>query len=404
LNIAAEIYTSFTNNNDNLGEKMKIPSMKPFFNENDIEEISDKIRSILRDGRLILGKYTNQFEQSFRQYCKVKHAIAVSSCTSALEITLRYFNIKGKSVIVPTNTFIATSNSVIYSGGTLVFADIEADTLCLDPADLINRITPETKGVIVVHIAGLPHPKIEEIQEICKKNKLFLIEDAAHAHGAKINEKITGSFGDAGCFSFYPTKPMTTCTGGMITTNDDNLAEYAISLRHHGVGRDLNNIVNLGYDWLMSEISALLGIYQLKALDDNIERKKEIARNYTNALVKLEEVQVLPIPANIRHSYYKYPVYLSHELDKQKLREVMKSDFGVDLGSVYDPPCHLHPVYKRLFGYHKGMFPIAENASERIFCLPMFPQMTEQEISHVIQSLRKALRSILALNSNSRSH
>jgi dTDP-4-amino-4,6-dideoxygalactose transaminase len=272
-------------------------------------------------------------------------------------------------------------------------ADIKSNTLCLDPYDFLKRITPETKGVIVVHIAGLPCPEMEEIQEICREKGLFLLEDAAHAHGATINNQKAGSLGDAGCFSFYPTKVMTTCTGGMITTNDDRLAEYAVSLRHHGVGQDLNNIVNLGNDWLMDEISALLGIYQLKGLETNIARRNKIARSYADALMNLEGVEPFEVPTNIRHSYYKYPVLLSPTMDKQELVKKMKSKCDIKLGSAYDPPCHLHPVYRKLFGFHVGMFPTAEATLKRVFCLPMFQQMTNEEVNYVLQSLKRILPS-----------
>lgn len=378
---------------------MEIPSTRPFFSEEDIEAILDEVRSILRSGQLILGPYTQKLEQSFREYCGVRHAVAVSSCTAALEIALRYFNVRGKEVIVPTNTFIASSNAVIFSGGIPVLADIKSDTLCLDPADLSKRITPETKGVIVVHIAGLLCPEIEEIREICREKQLFLLEDVAHAHGASINGQKTGSLADAGCFSFYPTKVMTTCTGGMITTNDSSLAGYAISLRHHGVGRylgvgrDLNNIVNLGNDWLMNEISALLGIYQLRALDANLRRRNEIAQSYADALMNIEGVELFEVPSHIRHSYYKYPVLLSQTMDKRELVEKMKSECGISLGSVYDPPCHLQPVYQKLFGFRSGMFPTAEATLTRVVCLPMFQQMTNQEVDYVLQSLKEVLPS-----------
>jgi len=350
---------------------------------------------------LILGSYTRKLEESFREYCGVRHAVAVSSGTAALEITLRYFDVRGKDVIVPTNSFIASSNAVIYSGGIPILADIKADTLCLDPADLLKRITPETKGVVLVHIAGLPCPEIEEIREICKEKNLFLIEDASHAHGASINGQKTGSLGDAGCFSFYPTKVMTTCTGGMITTNDSSLAKYAISLRHHGVGEkldnfaaggDLNNIENLGNDWLMDEISALLGVYQLKTLEANIQRRNEIARMYAEGLINLEEdVKLFNVPPHIKHSYYKYPILLSRNIDKREFTNKMKTDCGISIGSVYDPPCHLQPVYQKLFGFRSGMFPVAEATLTKVACLPMYQQMTNHEVDYVLQSLKRVL-------------
>lgn len=372
---------------------MEIPSTKPFFREEDIQAILGEVNKILQSGRLILGPYTKDFEKGFREYCGVKYAVAVSSCTSALEITLRYLDVRGKEVIVPTNTFIASSNAVLYSGGAPVLADINPATLCLDPDDVLKRLTPKTCGIMAVHIAGLVCPQIEKLREICREKGVFLVEDAAHAHGATINNRKAGSLGDAGCFSFYPTKPMTTCVGGMLTTDDEGLADYAVSLRHHGVGRDLNNVVNLGNDWLMSEIDALLGIYQLRALEANLSRRNEIARRYADALSEIKTVDVLRVPPHIRHSYYKYPIWLSDGVDKAKLVAAMKERHGISLGSVYDPPCHLQPVYQRLFGFHEGMFPKAERTLKKVACLPMFVQMTDEEVDYVIQCLKKELES-----------
>ena len=373
------------------GVNMDIPSTRPFFSEIDIQTISGEISSILRSGQFILGPYTKKFEELFQAYCGVKHAIAVSSCTAALEISLRRFDVVGKEVIVPTNTFVSTGNAVIDSGGILTLADIRAETLCLDPSDLLRRITSKTRGVIVVHIAGLPCPDMEVIKKICQERNLFLIEDAAHAHGAIINGHKAGGLGDVGCFSFYPTKVMTTGTGGMITTNDDKLAEYAISLRNYGVGQGLENIVNFGNDWFMNEISALLGIYQLRTLEVNVTRRNEIARKYADFLVNIKGVGLFKVPGNIRHSYYKYPIFLPKSINKRQIIDKMKNTFGVAMGTIYDPPCHLQPVYQRHFGFGRGMFPIAEEILGRTCCLPMYQQMNDEEVNYVLQSLKATL-------------
>jgi perosamine synthetase len=370
---------------------MEIPSTKPFFSEEDIQAITDEIRIILRSGRLILGPYTKQLEKSFGEYCGVKHAIAVSTCTSALKIAMNYFGVQGKDVIVPTNTFIATANAVIFSGGNPVLADIKKDTLCLDPIDLVNKITPMTKGVIVVHIAGFPCSDIDEIQAICRERGLFLLEDVAHAHGATINDKRVGSIGEAGCFSFYPTKVMTTCTGGMLTTNNDSLYEYALSMRHYGVGKGLHNIVNLGDDCLMDEISALLGIYQLQSLERNIIRRNQIANIYSEVLRDFAGINIFNVPAHIRHSYYKYPIFLSSDVDKSRLIKRMQDEHGISIGSVYDPPCHLQPIYQNLFGFRQGMFPVADEILKRTCCLPMFQQLSDKEIEYIMNSLKSVL-------------
>ena len=371
---------------------MIIPTTRPYFKEDDIQAICNDVHEILKSGRLILGPYTEDFETRFRKYCGVRHAIAVSSCTAALEIVLRYYDVKDKEVIVSTNTFIASSNAVIYSGGIPILADINSETLCLGKNDLLKQITSKTTGVILTHLAGLITPELEEIKEICKKKDLFLIEDAAHAHGAMINGKKAGSLGDAGCFSFYPTKVMTTCIGGMITTQDDALADYAVSLRHHGVGKDLNNIVNLGNDWLMSEITALLGIYQLKALEENIARRNEIAQRYANSLADIEGISLFQVPSHIRHSYYKYPIKLSENINRDELIAAMKHKHDINLGSSYDPPCHLHPVYQRLFRFRTGMFPVSDEILKQVAALPMFVQMNNEEVDYVVESLKEEIK------------
>jgi perosamine synthetase len=370
---------------------MNITSAKPFFREEDIKDISSEVSLILKSGRLILGPYTKRLEEIFAEYIGVKYAIAVSSCTAALQIALSFFDIKEKEVIVPTNTFLATSNAVIYSGGIPVLVDIHPDSLCLDPIDFQRRITPKTKGVIVVHVGGLPCPDIDAIRLICNERGLFLLEDVAHAHGGIIDGRKAGSLGNAGCFSFYPTKVMTTCTGGMITTDDDRLAEYAISLRHHGIGSGLTDIVNLGNDWLMDEISALLGIYQLKALESNIARRIAIATKYAEGLDNFGGIRLFKVPSNIRHSYYKYPVLLPSYVEKKVFVEKMEYEFGIDIGSIYDPPCHLQPIYKKLFGFYDGMFPVADQVLKKICCLPMFVQITDEEIEHVLESFKSLL-------------
>lgn len=377
---------------------MEIPSTRPYFSEEDILSISDDISAVLRSGNLILGPYTRKFEGAFAAYCGVKHAVAVSTCTAALEIALRYYDVVGEEVIVPTNTFIQTSNAVIYSGGTPTLADIKAETLCMDPDDLLKRITSRTRGVIVVHIAGLPCPDIDKIRDICEVRKLFLLEDVAHAHGATIDGRKTGSLGKAGCFSFYPTKVMTTGTGGMLTTNDDHLAEYARSLRHYGVGEGLHHITNMGSSWLMNEISALLGTYQLKALDSNLNHRQAVARRYAESLAGVPGISLFQVPSYIRHSYYKYPVFLSPQIDKKDLVEKMKNSFNISLGSIYDPPCHMQPVYQDLYGYYDGLFPVADTILKQTFCLPMYAQMTEPEVDYVTQGLKSVLVDIRRAN------
>lgn len=369
---------------------MYVPSARPNF-EGNIENILKDIHEVLKSGRLILGPYTRRFEQLFSEYTGVKYAIGVSSCTSALEIVLRYLEVKEREVIIQTNAFVTCANSVIYAGGEPVFSDIKRETFNMDPEDVSEKITPKTKAIMAVHIAGLPVPEIDVLKEICEDHNLFLIEDASHAHGAMIDDRRVGSIGDVGCFSLYPTKIMTTCTGGMITTNDEKLLDFAVSVRHYGSSETLEIMRNFGNDWLMNEISAVIGIYQLKRLEDNIKRRNEIARRYMKGLDKIDNITYFPVPENVRHGYYKFLALLDEGIDKEKFRKTMRTTHNVEIGSLYPIPCHLQPIYRQL-GYKEGSCPVAEDTLTHQISLPMFHQMTDEEVDYVLDCLARELK------------
>jgi len=369
----------------------KIPSTKPYFERK--KEIFRAFNQIMKSGRLILGPYTREFEEKFAKYTGVKYAIAVSSCTAALEISLRYFNVIGREVIVPTNTFVASANAVLFAGGKPVLTDIDAKSLCMDVEDLKSKINRKTKGVIVVHLAGLVHPKIGQIRKICRENNLFLIEDVAHACGGSFGKKKAGSFGDSGCFSFYPTKITTTGTGGMITTNNQKLYKFAQSLRHHGVGEGLTDIRRLGNDWLMDEFRAVLGIYQLLSIEQAITKRRKIAQSYDRALKNVLGIKLFSCSPGIRHVYYKYPIQLGSIDIRNALKERLKEKYAIQTGSIYYPPVHLHP-YAAQYGLDKGNFRIAEAVLQQILCLPVFPDMKKRDVDFVLKCLLKELKSI----------
>lgn len=367
--------------------KIKIPTAKPYFGN--IPQTINDIKKILENRRLILGSYTVRFEEMFKDYIGVKYAIATNSATSALEIILRYINVKDKEVIVPANTFIACPNSVIYSGGKVVFADTREDSFNIDYRDVLKKITQKTKAIMVVHLSGLPVSEIFILKEICKKKKIFLIEDASHAHGASIGGKKIGSIGDFGCFSFYPTKVMTTGVGGMITTNNQKLVKFARSVRHHGQGDNLDKIINFGNDWLMDEISAVLGIYQLKNLDKNIAKRNSIAKKYVAGIKKIRGVTCNPLPEGTRHAYYKFLAILDKKIDKEGVLEEMKKR-GIEVSTLYVRPCYLHPIYLKL-GYKKGLCPITEEILSHQISLPMFVEMKDKDINYILSCLEKEI-------------
>jgi len=368
----------------------RISSSAPFFDKRSLNAILKDIELTLKSGVLTGGLHVENFEKKFAEYIGVKYAIAVNSGTSALEIVLRHYDLKGREVIVPTNTFVATPNSVIFAGGKPVFADIREDTLCINVEDVKKKISSKTAGIIVVHIAGLICPQIEEIKEICLDNNLFLIEDAAHVHGATIGNKKAGSLGDAGCFSFYPTKVMTTSEGGMITTDNKEIADSAYCMRSHGQNTD-RQMVMLGHNWRMSEIAAIMGIHQLRVLENFVRKRNEIARQYERLLADLKNLSPFRTPANVRHSYYKYPTKVSSKIDVDKLARNLKEKYGIETGNVYYPPCHLHPFYKKNYATSEGQLPIAENVLKKVLCLPMHVGLTKADVEYVSNALHETI-------------
>jgi len=373
--------------------KVKIQSSSPYFDEKSIRGILEDVEAVLRSGHLTDGPNVREFEKKFAEYVGVKHAVAVNSGTSALEIPLRYFGLKGREVIVPTNTFVATPNTVLFAGGRPVFADIREDSLCIDPEDVKRKVSKKTAGIIVVHVAGLVCSQMEELVEMCEDKGLFLLEDAAHAHGALFNGKKAGALADAGAFSFYPTKVMTSGEGGMITTDDPKLAEAALMMRTHGQNAKREMVV-LGHNWRMSEMAAVVGKHQLESLENFVVKRNEIAKQYEKSVVDVEGVELFRVSVNIRHSYYKYPVKLGDEVDREKVAAVLKEKYGIETGTVYDPPCHLQPFYKKRFGTRKGDLPVAEKVLKKVLCLPIHCTMKKSDVEYVSKAVRTSIEDL----------
>jgi perosamine synthetase len=372
--------------------KMLIPAAKIYFPEEDRRKLLKRIDAILENGQLTLGKYTKEFEERYAAYVGTQYAIAVNSGTSALEISLRALDINSSSVIVPTNTFFATPAAVIHAGGKVIFADV-TDNLSLDPESLRQNIESDTKGVIVVHIGGFITPQLAEIQEICEEHDLFLIEDAAHAHGSTLNGKKAGSFGIAAAFSFYPTKVITSGEGGMITTNDENIYRRALVFRDQGKeGFSSNRHIEIGYNWRMSEVHAVIGLSQFARLEEFISDRRKIAQIYDDGLLEIGGVAPLKVPPEAKSNYYKYVSFLKDGIDRTALKKELKEQYNVSLsGEVYELPCHLQPVFENQHYGRSGGLTMAEHLCERHICLPIFAKMTEEEGLYVVDSLKEVI-------------
>ncbi len=330
----------------------KIKVAKPFVDEEEVQAV----REVLLSGRYVSGPKVEEFEKKFADYIGVKHAVAVNSGTAALHVALASLGIgPGDEVIVPPLTFFSTVSAVLHQNAIPVFADIDLESFCLDPSDFEDKITENTKAVIPVHIFGNA-AEMDEILRIADEYNVKVVEDCAQAHGTEYKGKKVGSIGDAGCFSFYATKHMTTGEGGMITTDSDEIAEKAKIIRNHGmVGRDQH--VMLGYNYRMSEINAAIGLVQLKKLEKLNEKRIE------NSLYLLDrirdEVEWLGVPEikeYVRHTFFWCPVVVMEEKVGLPTPEVVKKlkERGVEVRYRYREPLYKQKVLLDLSPYPKG--------------------------------------------------
>jgi perosamine synthetase len=360
------------------------------FSDDDRAAVLSMVDQVLRTGSMTLGPFTKELEESFRVRHDAPHAVAVSSGTSALEIILRTLDVEGREVVVPANTFFATAASVMHAGGKPRFADVAPDTMALSAATVEAALGDDTAGVIVVHIGGLISPEVEAIRQLCDQRGLFLVEDAAHAHGSSLDGRPAGSFGVAGAFSFYPTKVMTTAEGGMIVTTDERIRDDAVIYRDQGKAGFLGgDHVRLGYAWRMSELHAAVGIVQLGRLDEFIKVRRGVADQYDEELTRIDGITPLTQPPGAESNYYKYVAMLDPGIDRQEVKATLREEHGVSLsGEVYASPLHHQPVFA---GLHEGSLPGAEDVCRRHVCLPIHSDMTPDETAHVISSLRTVL-------------
>lgn len=366
---------------------MQVPAAKIQFLPEDRAWIAERIQEVLATGQLTLGKYGAEFEQRFAALCGVRHAIAVNSGTSSLEILLRALGVEGKDVIVPTNTFFATAAAVVHAGGRPALADMDADTFSLSPETIERALTPATTGIVVVHIGGIVSPQMPAIVDLARKKGLWLLEDAAHAHGASYGPTSAGAFGAGGSFSFYPTKVMTSAEGGMIVTDDDRMAEEARIYRDQGKASfTVNAHVRMGYNWRMSEPHAIIGLKHLERLPAMIADRRAIAAIYDKGLAGFKNLKALPISEEGFCNYYKYIAVLKEQRDRKELKAALRERHAVSLaGEVYEEPLHKQPVFEK---YATRPLPIAEDLCARHICLPVFSGMQEEQAHHVIAALR----------------
>ncbi|MER3523862.1 MAG: UDP-4-amino-4,6-dideoxy-N-acetyl-beta-L-altrosamine transaminase [Ignavibacteria bacterium] len=382
-----------------------LPFAVPDLDESEIELVNEAIRS----GWITTGPKALQFEAEFARAVAAKHAIAVNSCTAAMHLALESIGLqRGDEVITSPYTFAATAEVVRYFDAAPVFVDIEPATFNIDPALIEQAITPRTKAIIPVHVGGLP-AEMEEILAIARKHGLAVIEDAAHAFPAMYNGAMVGNLGsNATCFSFYATKTITTAEGGMITTNDDALAERCRIMALHGISKDAwkrytaegswyDEIVSAGYKYNMSDIAAAMGLAQLRKAERMLKRRKQIAESYTAAF---SHILTLRAPVSSRgHAWHLYMLRLDFEDGRSEsggrrserdrawfIEELKRRNIGA---SVHFIPLHLYPYYKQTYGYNPLDFPIAYREYQREVSLPIYSKMTDEDVGDVVAAVQE---------------
>lgn len=360
---------------------IKVPIAKPIIGEEEIENVVE----VLKSGMIAQGPKVMEFEEKFANWIGAKYGIATNSGTSALHVALLACGIgEGDEVITTPFTFIASGNAIVYTGATPVFADIDLDTYTIDPDKIEDLITDKTKAILPVQLYGQA-ADMDKIREIAEKHDLKIIEDAAQAHGAEYNGEKVGTLGDMACFSFYPTKNMTTSEGGMITTNDEELAKKAQMFRAHGASERYHHD-EIGYNFRMTDIAAAIGLAQLKVIDE-FNNKRISNANYLNEQLKdVEGIATPKSPDNYKHVYHQYTI-LVEKGNRDDWVEFLTNK-GIGTGIHYPIPLYNQPIYKKL-GI-EGDCPLAEKAADNVISLPVHPSLTKEDLDLVVDAVKEA--------------
>ena len=373
-----------------------IPFSRPWIDDTEIEAVSQ----VLASKWISTGNRVREFERAFAEHLGVKHAIAVSSCTAALHLSLVVTGVgNGDEVITTPYTFTATAEAIRYVGAKPVFVDIHPDTLNIDTTKIERAITSRTKAILPVHIAGIACD-MDAIQNICRNYNLVLIDDAAHAIPTEYKGQSIGNIGDLSAFSFYANKNLTTGEGGMITTNSDAFAKPLRTMRLHGIDKDAwarqsqrdiwrYDITTEGYKYNMTDIQAAMGLCQLMKLNKQHERRRNFAQIYQTELANFPQISTPAVPDNpSEHSWHLYIIQLHTGNRDEVVASLREANIEC---SVHYIPLHLFDFYQEQYGYRVGDFPCAEAAFERVVSLPLHPGLTEEDLHTVIAAIGKIL-------------
>lgn len=363
-----------------------IPIASPLIDDEEIEEVT----KVLRSGFIAQGPKVEQFEEAFADYIGVKHAVATSSGTTALHLALLVAGMEtGDEVITTPFSFAATANTILYTGAKPVFVDIQPDTFNLDPEKVQEAITKNTKAIMPVHLYGQP-ADMDPLRKIAAENDLLVIEDAAQAHGARYKDRMVGSWGDLACFSFYPTKNMTTGEGGMITTDNDGFAESARILRAHGEVERYEHTV-LGYNFRMTDIAAAIGLVQLKKLKTFNKKRIENAKYLSEHLKGVKGITLPFIMNQVQHVFHQYTIRVPSDQRDEIIKYLNHQ--GIGTGIHYPKPIYQQKLYEDLnLTFH---CPITEIISQEVISLPVHPALSKKDLDKIVESVKSASAELL---------
>lgn len=375
-----------------------LPYGHQFVDESDVKAVVE----VLRSDWLTTGPKVVEFEKTFADYVGAKEAVAVSNGTAALHSAMFALNIgPGDEVIVPAMTFAASANCVVYQGGTPVFVDVDPDTLLLNPVEVERKITSRIKAIIAVDYTGQPCD-YDELRAIAQKHGLSLVADACHALGGRYKGRPVGSLADLNTFSFHPVKHITTGEGGMVTTDDPNLAKRMRLFRNHGITSDhrqrqeqgswFYEMVDLGYNYRITDFQCALGLSQLHKLHRWVNRRQEIAKCYNTTFAKMTAIQPLRVRPEVSHAYHLYVIRLRLEQLRVNRAQVFAALRAEGVGvNVHYISVHLHPFYRKRFDTKPSDCPVAEITYKQILSLPIFPAMNDKDVDDVITALQKVV-------------
>lgn len=374
-----------------------LPYSRQSLDEDDVHAVVE----VLRSDWLTTGPRVQEFEHAFAATVGAGHAVAVSSGTAALHLAMCAAQIgPGDEVIVPVMTFVASANCVVFQGATPVFADVDPETLLLDPAEVDRRITRRTRAILGVDYAGQPCD-YAALRTLASRHQILLIDDAAHSLGARCQGHPVGLLADLNTFSFHPVKHITTGEGGMVTCADPATAASLRAFRNHGITRDHRHtqpgnfsyeVTALGYNYRLSDIQCALGTSQLWKLSQFLARRRAIAAVYDAAFAPMEAIAPLRVRPDVSHAYHLYVVQLDRSRLTAGRAEIWRALQAEGIGvNVHYLPVHLHPFYRNRFGTRPGQYPAAEAAYDRVISLPLFHSMTDQDVSDVIVAMHKVV-------------